>query len=243
MQRSILTLPDFSKAYNTVWREKLLLHILDTGIPSTFIRWIRSFFNDPRALFQLFNVFSSNWCFTQGLPKDSILARLLFLLFIYNLASIRRRWSYSSLPWWHLNPHYSTQERRCWSCCPVSSKLCIDLKPGMEIKFEHWKKWGISLFHLVQQKYFATCYLHWNSENSHQHHSSSSRCHSGQKPYIERTTEGTNYVVIIQYSYHQSHSTHFLGLPSFHSRDSFSRTNLQQAWLCSSCMAALALRY
>ena len=49
MQHSILTLLDFSKAYDMVWREILLLHMLDTGIPSTFVRWIRSFFNDRRA--------------------------------------------------------------------------------------------------------------------------------------------------------------------------------------------------
>ena len=42
MQRSVLTLLDFSKASDTVWREKLLLHMLNTGIPPTFIRWIRS---------------------------------------------------------------------------------------------------------------------------------------------------------------------------------------------------------
>ena len=32
MKRSVLTLLDFSKAYDTVWREKLLLHMLNTGI-------------------------------------------------------------------------------------------------------------------------------------------------------------------------------------------------------------------
>ena len=32
MQRSVLTLLDFSKAYDTVWREKLLLHMLNAGI-------------------------------------------------------------------------------------------------------------------------------------------------------------------------------------------------------------------
>ena len=37
MQCSILTLLDYSKAYNTVWRETLLLHMLNTGIPLTFI--------------------------------------------------------------------------------------------------------------------------------------------------------------------------------------------------------------
>ena len=45
MTRSVLALLDFSKAYDTVWREKLLLHMLNTGIPSTFIHWIRSFLN------------------------------------------------------------------------------------------------------------------------------------------------------------------------------------------------------
>ena len=68
MQCSVLTLLDFSKAYDTVWREKLLLHMLDVGIPTTFVRWIQSFFNDRRARVQLFNVFSSSRHFTQSLP-------------------------------------------------------------------------------------------------------------------------------------------------------------------------------
>ena len=87
MQRSVLTLLDFSKAYDTVCREKLLLHMLDTGIPSTFIHWIQSFFNDHRARVQLFNVFSSSQGFTQGLHQGSVLAPLLFLSYINNLAS------------------------------------------------------------------------------------------------------------------------------------------------------------
>ena len=86
MKRSVLTLLDFSKVYDTFWREKLLLHMLNTGIPPTFIRWIRSFHDDRRGRVQLFNVFSSSRRFTQGLPQSSVLAPLL-LFYINDLAS------------------------------------------------------------------------------------------------------------------------------------------------------------
>ena len=67
MQSSVLTLLDISKAYDAVWRKKLLLNMLDAGIPSTFIRWLRSFLNDHRARVQLFSLFGSSCRFNQDL--------------------------------------------------------------------------------------------------------------------------------------------------------------------------------
>ena len=82
MQRSVLALLDFSKANDTVWREKLLLHKLDMGVPATIIRWLRSFLNNRRAEVQLFKVLSSSRRFRQGLPQGSVLAPLLSLFYI-----------------------------------------------------------------------------------------------------------------------------------------------------------------
>ena len=85
MQHSVLTLFDFSKAYDMVWREKLLFYMLDSGNLSTFIGWIRSFFVDRRAGVQFFNVFSFCRRFIQSLPHGSVLVPLLFMFYINNL--------------------------------------------------------------------------------------------------------------------------------------------------------------
>ena len=144
--------------------KKLLLHMLNTDIPSTFIHWIRSFLNDSRARAQLFNVFSCSWCFSQGLLQDSVLVLLLFLFYINDLVLCLKMMEL--LPSLLITSWSSLQliKRRCWNCCPVSSKLSCDLEPGMEIKLERQQIWGISLLHLVQWHYLESYYLHWHSE-------------------------------------------------------------------------------
>ena len=58
--------------------------MLDIGIPSTFMCWVQSFFNNCRGHVQFFNIYSSSWHFTQGF----ILTPLFFLFYINNLASL-----------------------------------------------------------------------------------------------------------------------------------------------------------
>ena len=52
----------------------------------TFIYWLHSFFTDCQARVQLHNVCSSSRRFNQGLPQDSVMAPLLFLFYVNNLA-------------------------------------------------------------------------------------------------------------------------------------------------------------
>ena len=110
MQRSVLTLTNFSKTYDTVWRGKLPIPMLHIGIPSTFVRCIQSFSNNHRTRVQLFHVFSSSHHFTQSLPQGSLLAPLLFLFYINTLASSLNEDAVIAL--FANDSSYSRQERR-----------------------------------------------------------------------------------------------------------------------------------
>ena len=137
MKRSILMLLDFSKAYDTLWREKLLLHMLNTGIPPTFICWIRSFLSNCRAHVQLFNVFSSSRCFAQGLPQGSVLAPLFFLFYINDLASTLNNDAGIALFADDIAIFTTARKKEDAEAAAQSVLNCCDLKPGMEIKLEH----------------------------------------------------------------------------------------------------------
>ena len=88
MKRSVLVLLDFSKAYDTVWRERLLLSMINKGVPMMFIRWLHAFLQNRQAKVKFCGTNSNSRVMRQGLPQGSVLSPILFLFYIDNLADI-----------------------------------------------------------------------------------------------------------------------------------------------------------
>ena len=82
MPRSILTLLNFNKTYHTVWREKLLLNMLDAGIQCTFTEHMSN------PLMSSAPVGISPKVYLQ----DSILAPVLFLFLHQQSSLLIYRW-------------------------------------------------------------------------------------------------------------------------------------------------------
>ena len=88
MKRSVLALLDFSKAYDTVWKERLLISMHEKGVPLLYVKWLASFLQNRQARVRFNNILSDSRVMRQGLPQGSVLAPLLFLFYIDNLAAI-----------------------------------------------------------------------------------------------------------------------------------------------------------
>ena len=97
MERSIMVLLDYSKAFDTVWRERLLLSMHEKGVPLVYLRWIRSFLNNRQAKVRFGDALSSFKTIRQGVPQGAVLSPLLFLFYIDNLAKILPQTTTNSL--------------------------------------------------------------------------------------------------------------------------------------------------
>jgi len=85
-QRSVLVLLDFSKAYDTVWRQRLLLTMFQKGVPLPILRWLHGFLQNRQARVLYNDCTSLSVDMHQGLPQGSVLSPLLFLFYMDRLA-------------------------------------------------------------------------------------------------------------------------------------------------------------
>ena len=88
MNRTVLATIDFSKAYDKVWRDGLLWKMQKKGLPKTLIRWTQGWLSNRQAFVTFGDSKSEKTLLRQGVPQGSVIAPLLFLVYIDDLAEV-----------------------------------------------------------------------------------------------------------------------------------------------------------
>jgi hypothetical protein len=73
---------DCSKAYDRVWRSRLIQRMLDEGVPGPFIRWFKDFLEDRKAAVRIGYDRSKFRRLQEGLPQGAVSSPILFLLYV-----------------------------------------------------------------------------------------------------------------------------------------------------------------
>ncbi len=79
---------DYSKAFDRVWREALLIRAIDKGLPIAYAQWLRDFLSNRNAKVRINGDRGRQLPLRQGLPQGSVLSPLPFLLYIDDLRRV-----------------------------------------------------------------------------------------------------------------------------------------------------------
>ena len=87
-KRTVMALIDYSKAYDRVWREDLLLDLIQLGCPMQMVRWFRRFLCERTGQVRYNGALSRKKIIPQGLPQGAVTSPILFLIYINGLVDV-----------------------------------------------------------------------------------------------------------------------------------------------------------
>jgi hypothetical protein len=79
--RTLAIALDCSKAYDRVWKTKLVRRMMDENVPTALVRWLKDFLEDRKACVRYGNVRSGWRRLQEGLPQGAVCSPILFLLY------------------------------------------------------------------------------------------------------------------------------------------------------------------
>jgi len=80
---------DLAKAFDTVDHTELLNNLPEFGINSLSLDWFKSYLDDRRQKVRINNFIGNEMVVNCGVPQDSVLGPILFILYINSICNLK----------------------------------------------------------------------------------------------------------------------------------------------------------
>ena len=146
-----------TKAFDKVWREGLLLKILESGVSGRMYRWIRCFLHDRSARVKLDGYLSKSVKMREGVPQGGVISPTLFLLYINNITTVLPR---------HVSNTLHADDLDVWSASEYTTSSAYRIQEAVN-KVEQWTNdWGLQINEVKTQ---ATVFLPLHLQRKSRH--------------------------------------------------------------------------
>ena len=133
---------DMTKAFDKVWREGLLLKVLQCGVSGRMYRWIRCFLHDRSARVKLDGHMSDSVKMREGVPQGGVISPTLFLLYINNITTVLPR---------HVSNTLHADDLAVWSAAEHTTSAAHRIQDAVKKVHQWTEDWGLQLSEVKTQ--------------------------------------------------------------------------------------------
>ena len=133
---------DLTKAVDKVWREGLLLKVLQSRVSGRMYKWIRCFLQERSARVKLDGYMSESVKMREGVPQGCVILPTFFLLYINNITTIIPR---------HVSNTLHADDFAVWSAADHTTSAAYRIQEAVT-RIQQWTdKWGLQISKLKTQ--------------------------------------------------------------------------------------------
>lgn len=127
---------DLTKAFDKVWKEGLLLKLLDKKVEGNMYRWIQNFLQYRTARVQLDGKISHRITLQQGVPQGGVISPTLFLIFIDDIAEKLTK---------HISRALHADDFAAWSAAEHLTTASYRMQEALEHVGRWASDWGVEI--------------------------------------------------------------------------------------------------
>ena len=137
---------DLPKAFDKVWRERLLLKVLQSRVSGRMYKWIRCILQDRSARVKLDGYMNESVTIREGVPQGVVISPTLFLLYINNITTILPR---------HVSNTLHADDLAVWSATDHTTSAAYRIQEAAT-RIQQWTdEWGLQISKIKTKRQFS----------------------------------------------------------------------------------------